>query len=93
MSLNQRLTTEFSPCTPSTSQSRDLSIQNNSGKCRLPYSRQIEVSDQIADGSSVGTAHTDQLTKVTTHTPVRFRSIHRWLPRVCLQIESSPTKT
>ena len=27
MSLNQRLTTEFSPCTPSAPQSRDLSIQ------------------------------------------------------------------
>jgi hypothetical protein len=33
--------------------------------------------------------HTDQLTRVTTHVPVRFRSIHRWLPRACLQVESS----
>ena len=27
MSLNQRITTEFSPCTPSAPQFRDLSIQ------------------------------------------------------------------
>ena len=36
-----------------------------------------------------GRPHTDQLTKVTTHVPVRFRSIHRWLPKACLQVESS----
>jgi hypothetical protein len=33
--------------------------------------------------------HTDQLTRVTTHVPVRFCSIHRWLPKACLQVESS----
>ena len=33
--------------------------------------------------------HNDQLTRVTTHVPARFRSIHRWLPRACLGVESS----
>ena len=33
--------------------------------------------------------HDDQLTRVTTHVPARFRSIHRWLPRACLGVESS----
>ena len=31
MSLNQRITTEFSPCTPSAPQFRDLSIQTFRG--------------------------------------------------------------
>src|SRR5438876_12376997 len=32
--------------------------------------------------------HNDQLTRVITHVPC-FCSIHRWLPRVCLGVESS----
>ena len=41
MSLNQRLTTEFSPCTPSAPQSRDLSIQTFR-PCGFPF---LSVSD------------------------------------------------
>jgi len=33
--------------------------------------------------------HTDQLTRVTAHLPVRFCSIHRWLPRARPGVESS----
>ena len=36
-----------------------------------------------------GMAHNDQLTRETTHVLARFRSIHRWLPRACVGLESS----
>jgi hypothetical protein len=33
--------------------------------------------------------HNDQLTRVTRQLPARFFSIHKWLPRACLGVESS----
>ena len=33
--------------------------------------------------------HCDQLTRETTHLSARFRSIHRWLPKAYLGVESS----
>jgi len=31
----------------------------------------------------------DQLTRVSVHAAARFSSIHRWLPKACLWVESS----
>ena len=56
MSLNQRLTTEFSPCTPSAPQSRDLSIQTNRssdkarvGRAHVQFAAAHYLSERILD--------------------------------------------
>jgi hypothetical protein len=70
---------------------RDARSFHRDGLCVLSTSRG-EIEDAKLTGkpalNSHG-AHNDQLTRVTTHVPARFRSIHRWFPRACLGVESS----
>src|SRR5260370_32339908 len=45
--------------------------------------------DAVDSGEMSARPHTDQLTRVTTHVPFRFCSIHRWLPMARPGVESS----
>ena len=49
MSLNQRITAEFSPCTPSAPQTRDLSIQTIRQLASISFVDEVAVGTIIAD--------------------------------------------
>ena len=73
---------------------RDCPFPTRSGTVRLDdlsllIPSTIELDHFLLVAEVSARPHTDQLTRVTTHVPVRFRSIHRWLPKACLQVESS----